>query len=164
MSLADIMLDQLAIARRVVEDAEEVVPTWRIMTPEGSFKIQTHYDEDKPEQRERLLRLISRFMTWKMATSFVMTDEMWLGPMAAQEALLVVGVSYHERRAALQRIRRTGSVPQFDALEWLDADLVDDAYWVALLPARRGEITVEEIAELARIFGEDGEMQAKRLS
>lgn len=162
MSLADIMLDQLAIARRIIEDGDEVVPAWRIATPEGPFLVLTRFDEDKPEQRERALFLISRFMTWKLATGFVLTAETWLGPIAAHEALLVVGVSHHERLAALQQIG-TGSVPRFDALEWLDADLVDDVYW-GLLPARRSEITLEEITELARLFGKDGEMAAELLS
>ena len=140
MSLSDLMLDQLAIARRIVEDGEE----------------------DQPDQRERALLLVSRFMTWKMATSFVMTAETWLGPLAAQEALLVVGVSFHERLAAVQRIR-PGNVPRLDSLEWLEADLVDDAYW-RLLPTGVSEISAEEINQLRRVFDEDGEMAAKRLS
>lgn len=91
-----------------------------------------------------------------------MTAETWLGPLAAQEALLVVGVSFHERLAALQRIR-PGNVPRFDSLEWLEADLVDDAYW-RLLPTGVSEISAEEINQLRRVFDEDGEMAAKRLS
>ena len=35
------MLDQLAIARRIVEDGDEVVPAWRIETPEGAFLVLT---------------------------------------------------------------------------------------------------------------------------
>ena len=163
MSLADFMLDQLAIARRIVEDGDEVVPAWRIETPEGAFLVLTRFDEDKPEQRERALLLVSRFMSWKMATSFVLTAETWLGPMGAQEALLAVGASYHQRLAALQRINQTETAPRFDTLEWLEADLVEDMFW-SLLPAGMKEITVEEITELARIFGEDGEMPAQRLS
>ena len=164
MSLADIMLDQLAVARRIVEDGDEVVPAWRITTPDGTFLVLTKFDEDNPEQRERALRLISRFMVWKMATSFVLSAETWLGPVAAHDALLVVGVSSREHLAAMQRIHQTGSVPRFDGLEWLNADLVDDAYW-RLLPARRSVITSEEINELRRLFDEDGgEMAAKRLN
>ncbi len=50
-----------------------------------------------------------------------------------------------------------------DALEWLEPDQVDEAYW-RLLPSGVGEITIEEIAELSAVFGEGGEMQAERLS
>ena len=33
MSLATIMLDQLAVARRVVAGGQEMVPVWRLETP-----------------------------------------------------------------------------------------------------------------------------------
>jgi hypothetical protein len=32
------------------------------------------------------------------------------------------------------------------------------------LPSRKSEISIEEIAELSAVFGEDGEMAAERLS
>jgi hypothetical protein len=40
-------------------------------------------------------------MAWKLATSFVLTAETWLGAeitRSGEEAILVVGVSHHERR------------------------------------------------------------------
>jgi len=46
MSLVDIMLEQLATARRIVEDGHEVVPAWRISTPEGSYLVLTRFDTD----------------------------------------------------------------------------------------------------------------------
>ena len=68
MSLATIMLDQLAVARRIVEDGKEMTPAWRIATPVGTFLIFTRFDTDKDDQRGRAQFLISRFMAWKMAT------------------------------------------------------------------------------------------------
>ena len=165
MSLPDIMLDQLAIARRIVEDGAEIIPTWRITTPEGAFLILTRFDPDKQGQRERALLLITRFMAWKMATSFVLTAETWLGrevTHSGEEALLVVGVSHHERRALLQRIHRTTPV-SFGVLEWAMPKQVDDTYY-RILPTGRSEITAEEALELAVIFGKDGELAAERLS
>ena len=53
MSLATIMLEQLAAARRIVEDGHEMVPAWRIATAEGTFLILTRFDTDKDEQRKR---------------------------------------------------------------------------------------------------------------
>ncbi len=79
MSLIDIMIDQLSSTRLFVEDGGECLPVWRIATPEGSYLIFTRFDHDKPEQRERVLLLMSRFMAWKTATSFVLTAETWLG-------------------------------------------------------------------------------------
>jgi hypothetical protein len=51
-------------------------------------------------------------MTWKMATSFVLTAETWLGAEIArsgEEALLAIGVSHRERLGLVQRI--TGHEP-----------------------------------------------------
>jgi hypothetical protein len=164
MSLVDLMLDQLATARRIVEDGAEVVPAWLITTPEGWYLILTRFDHNKEGQIERALHLITRFMTWKLATSFVMAAEFWLGSEvtpSGEEALIVVGVSRHERRAALQKIRR--SIPVgFGSVEWFEPDQVDQTLF-NLLPEKASEITFEEIAELSAVFGEGGEMQAERL-
>ena len=165
MALVDIILEQLSIARRIVEDGQEVVPAWRITTPEGAFLVLTRFDTDKPEQRRRALLLISRFMAWKLATSFVLSAETWLGPevtRSGQEALLVVGVSRHQRLAVMQRIS-PGDVADFGPAEWLDPEQVDETYF-SVLPTRATQISLEEIAELSRIFGKDGEMAAERLS
>jgi hypothetical protein len=165
MPLATIMLEQLAVARLIVEDGAEVIPTWRITTPGGSYLILTRFHTDKQEQRERALLLITRFMAWRMATSFVLTAETFLGPevtRSGEEALLVVGVSHHERLAAMQRLRRA-DVGTFGEVEWLEPEQVDDTYF-KLLPTGRSEITAEEAHELAVIFGKDGELAAERLS
>ena len=49
MSLATIMLDQLSIARQVVEGGQEVLPRWRITSSEGNFLIVTQFNTDVPE-------------------------------------------------------------------------------------------------------------------
>jgi hypothetical protein len=79
MSLIDIMIDQIGTTRTIIEDGAEVIPVWRINTPEGSYLVFTRLDYDKPERRERLLHLMTRLMVRKMATSFVLTAETWLG-------------------------------------------------------------------------------------
>ena len=130
MSLVDIMLDQLATARRIVEDGAEVVPAWLITTPGSPFLVLTRFDTDKPEQRERALFLITRFMAWKLATSFVLVAETWVGPVISRsgpEALFVVGVSRHEKRAAMQKIVREAPV-NFGPVVWLAPHQVDDTY------------------------------------
>ena len=165
MSLPDVMLEQLGIARRIVEDGHEVVPMWRITTPEGSYLVATRFRTDNEEERERALFLITRFMVWKMATSFVLTVETYLGAEVTRsdgEAILVVGVSRHDRLAVMRKILRDNPV-DFHAVERLQPEQVDEAYF-DLLPSKASEITIEEIAELTRIFGEDGEMAAERLS
>jgi hypothetical protein len=104
-------------------------------------------------------------MTWKMATSFVLTAETWLGPEETREgdeALLVIGVSHHERLGLIQRI--TGRDPvSFGSPEWLMPDQIDETYF-RLLPSGVSEITAKEAQELAFVFGEGGELMAERLS
>ena len=161
MSLATIMLEQLGVARRIVEDGNEVVPAWRITTAEGTFLIFTRFDTAQPKQRENALSLISRFMVWKMATSFVLTAETWVGA-DGEDALFIIGVSRHERLAVLQRIKR-GDPVTFSEPMWLAKHHVDDRYF-DLLPRGETEISAEEAAELARIFGRNGDLPAERLS
>ena len=48
MSIRDVMLEQLAVARRIVSDGHEVVPAWRIESPYGAWLLLTRFDPDKP--------------------------------------------------------------------------------------------------------------------
>ena len=161
MSLATLMLEQLAVARRIVENGEEVVPAWRIETPDGVFLILTPFDAIKPEFRDHRIFLISRFMAWKMATSFVFTAEPWLGA-DGEDALHIIGVSLHERLAVVQRIKHGDDV-SFSQPMWLARHHVEDRY-VAMLPRGQTEMTAVEAAMLARVFGRNGELPAQRLS
>src|SRR5665647_999153 len=159
------MLEQLAVARRIVKDGHEVVPAWRISTPDGAFLILTPFDMDKFEEREEAIFAISQFMAWKMATSFVLTAETWLGGQPTRQddqALFAVGVSRHERLAVLQQIWR-GDTVSFSEAQWLGPHQVDERYF-EMLPTGVTEITAEQDAELARMFGKNGVLPAERLS
>jgi hypothetical protein len=158
MALTDIMLEQLSIARRLIEAGENVVPAWRIQTPDGSFLVLTRFDHDKPQQGVRALHLMKRYMTWKMATSYVTTAEICLGPELTRkgpEALSVVGVSRNERRAAIQRIQRKPL--SFGEIEWLQPEQVDYTLF-GLLPETASSLTHIDIMELEIFFGPDGEL------
>ena len=96
-----------------------------------------------------------------MATSFVFTAETWVGA-DGEDALLIVGVSRHERLAVLQRIKRDEKV-SFSEPMWLPRHHVDDRY-VAMLPRGHAEISAEEVATLEKVFGKNGELPAERLS
>jgi hypothetical protein len=124
--------------------------------------ILTKFDPDKPEQRERALALMPRFMAWKLATAFVLTAETWLGPertRSGEEAVLTIGVSHHERMAVIRRIRRTPALA-FGPSEWLPPDALDDTYF-RLLPSGQNTVSAEEAAMLAAVFAEDGELPAR---
>ena len=160
--MRDLMLADLARALQIVQGGHEVVPTWRILAPDGDFVILTRFDPDKPEQRERAFALMPRFMAWKMATAFVLTAETWLGPertRSGEEAILAVGVSRGDRLAVIQRIRHAPAL-SFSPAEWLPPDAVDETLF-RLLPSGVTTIMAEEAAMLAAVFGEDGEMPAR---
>ena len=166
MALVDIMIDQLGSARRILEDGQKVVPSWLITTPEGRFLILAPLESETPETRERAMYLISRFMTWKLATSFVLTAESSL-PLPGKEengedAILAIGVSRNERIGLVQRSRKRDPL-SLTSPEWLNSEQIEEFY-SRLLPSRTSEITLEEIAELTATFGDGGKMQAERLS
>jgi hypothetical protein len=107
--------------------------------------------------------LVSRSMTWRLATRFVLTAEMRVGtPGSSEDAILAIGVSRHERVGLMQRIRRRDPL-SLTSPEWLTADQIAETY-SNLLPAKASEISIEEIAELSAVFGADGEMPAERSS
>ena len=102
-------------------------------------------------------------MTWRLATSFVLTAEMRLSVEgSAGEAILAVGVSRRERVGLVQRTRRRDPLT-LTSPEWLTAEQIDETY-SSSLPSRKSEITIDEIAELTAVFGENGEMAAERRS
>src|SRR5450631_2159538 len=136
MSLRELMLEELAGGLRIIRDGHELVPAWRIITPEDQFVILTRFDPDKPDQRERMLALVPRFMAWKLATAFVLTAETWLGPersRSGEEAVATIGVSHRERLGVIRRIRRTPGLV-FMPHEWLRPESLDETYF-RLLPS-----------------------------
>lgn len=166
MDLTVTMLEHLATAQNIVEKGAELVPAWRVVTPDGTFLILTRFDHNKPEQLERLISLMSRFMTWKMAFGYVLTVETWLGSeitRSHEEALLVVGVRRGERAALMQRISRADAKVNFGAVQWLMPEQVDETYFRLLQPAT-ASLTGDEIADLETTFGRDGELEAQLLS
>ena len=107
--------------------------------------------------------MVTRFMAWKLATSFVLTTKTWLGAeliQASDEALFTIGISQHERLAVLQRMKRDGAV-SFSQPMWLAAHHIDGCY-LKMLPGKRAEATAEEAAALERVFGKNGELPAER--
>ena len=53
MSLRELMLADLERGLRIVRDGHEIVPAWRIITPEGDFLILTRFDPNKNGRRTR---------------------------------------------------------------------------------------------------------------
>ena len=164
MQLKDAMLDQLAVARRIVTDGHPVVPAWRIRCADGDWLVLTRFDHDKPGQRDRAVTLMKRFMAWKLAQSFILTTETWIGSVetrAGEEAIATVGMSRAERLGILQIIRRNGAV-RFEPPLWLSIEQMDSLYW-SMLPQREESITAKEARALELIFGENGEFPTHKV-
>jgi hypothetical protein len=165
MSLRELMLAELERGLAAAREGHEIVPAWRILTPEGTYRILARFDPDRPQQRNQMLALVPRFMAWKMTTAFVLTAETWLGPQrtrSGEEAVLSIGVSRRERIGVIRRLRRKPAL-DFGAPEWLGADAIDETYF-RLLPAGVSRIMAEETAMLAIVFGENGEIPARRMN
>ena len=94
-------------------------------------------------------------MAWKMATSFVLTAETWLGA-DGEDALLIIGVSRNERLAVLERIK-SGDDVSFSEPMWLARHHVDDRYFAMLSRGQNGNFG-------RGVFGKNGELPAQRLN
>lgn len=174
MDLADALTDQLAAARRVVTSGSVVIPAWRIGTPDGQYLILTQYDETKPEQLERGLYLIGRFMAWKLATWFVHTGEGTHRDERGREHehIIGAGISRAQVIGARQRITRTSrssalsehTAVEFGPLEPFQGREAVDPLLLALLPSGQSSVDEKEARLLASLFREDGEMPAHRLN
>jgi hypothetical protein len=117
MSLDELMVADLEHGLAIVRESHQIVPAWRIPAPERTYLILTCFDPERPEQRERMLTLVPRFMAWKLAR-VVLTAETWLGsqrPRSGEEAVLTIGVSRHERLGVIRRTPAAAFAPP----EWL---------------------------------------------
>ena len=69
---------------------EEVVPRFRVMTPDDAWTVFVPLPDDLRE-RERRMRLVSGFMSWKSATGFILSSEI-----KEPDVVLSAGVSRRE--------------------------------------------------------------------
>jgi hypothetical protein len=173
MDLRAAIAEQLVTGRRIIAAGHTVVPAWRIGTPDGTFLILTRFDEAKPEQCERALALVGRFMAWKLAMAFVfMAEGTGRDELSAEHNyLMAAGISRREAIVVRQRIHRTAtpaepsrSFTDFGSPETFTGWDTIDPLLLTLLP--RGPVTVDEAEALllASLFGEGGEMPAHRLN
>ena len=79
-----LLSDEINRSIAIVRSSEEVIPRWRIITPNGDFKLMTRFTETVAN-RERITRLLAGFMAWKLASGYVMAGESWLGPVGAPQ-------------------------------------------------------------------------------
>ena len=161
--MREVLLRHLASSEQIVRDGEEIVPAWRVLTAEGSHLIFTRFDHDKPKQVERVMHLMRRFMVWRQALGFVLAMEVWLGAektRQGEEAIFVLGVAHNAPAAGvMRRLRRREGAVELAPAEWVPTDQIDPAFF-DVLPGRVETLAEGEAEELARIFGEAGELPA----
>jgi len=153
-----LLSDEINRSIAIVRSGEEVIPRWRIITPNGDFKLMTRFTETVAN-RERITRLLAGFMAWKLASGYVMAGESWLGPAGARndEALVAIGVTRSSALGAMRRIYRKPGLA-FGELEWLEESAVDPSYR-NLLPSAGSAIDAETMRDLETAFGAGGEFE-----
>jgi hypothetical protein len=164
LSLIDGMLEQLAVARSLIEAGQPAVPAWRIYSPDGTWIVLTPFDMEDDFERKRVLAELARFMAWRMAVGFIVTAETYLDigdKPFGQAALLAIGITRRERIGVVLHIQR-GGVDRMPAVEWLPAEQIDEAYG-KLLPNGTTSFSRQDIMDLMATFKADGPMPTRLL-
>jgi hypothetical protein len=162
--LEAIMLEELERSIEIVRSGAKVFPRWRIWcADEDEHVIVTQFANDD-EEGTRTIRLLSRFMAWRLATSYIMAGETWLGSENAQddEALICVAAARESISGAMRRIRREPSLA-FGEVEWLTASEIGDEFR-RILPTGASKLEIEELELLEAVFGKGGEMEATKIA
>ena len=146
--------DLLRAQRLIVRIQDEIDPQFRIASPEGDWWIGMTLVVD-PRERAKQMRLVSRFMQWKLSPAFTLASEI-----ITPDAVYCIGVSHRECHAALSRIKRNPIA--FGEIEWLPRSQIGDEY-LSLLPRGMTTLDARAIVELEEWFGTDGKFPAMRI-
>ena len=136
--MRDLVEIELARSREIIAGGVELVPRFRISTPDGESLMFVQLPDDLDE-RNRRMQLVASYMAVHLARSFVMSSEL-----VEPDAHSAVAVSRNGTMAALQVVRRT-PVLTFSEPVWLDAHQIGDEL-PAMLPGRVESVTPEQIA------------------
>ena len=151
--MRETIVDELRFSVGIVLSREEVVPRFRVISPEGDWTVFVPLPDDIGE-RQRRMQLLHGFMAWKSATAFVMSSELLVPDVVISAAVdrndVLVG--------ARPIVRKPLSVGR---VQWLPKESVGDEI-VALLPHGRVVLDAETEATLVRAFGDGGEFEARR--
>ena len=137
--MRDLIDKELAFSCGVIRDGHEVVPRFLINTPDGGYTIFCPLP-DSIEVRFAHMNLVSRFMVYRMATSFVMSSEL-----EEPDAVSSVFVRGGEAEAGVRLIERDPL--KFSSTMWLDAEQIGDEV-PSLLPSKFEELSAAEIHDI----------------
>ena len=149
--------EELARSERIVASNFDVMPRFRIMTPDGDYSILVPMLDD-PQDRLARLKLVTGFMAWKMATAFVVAGEN-----TDPNGIFCFAITHDYVDGVYRMIQRDGAgVATLGQIEPLSHQQCDPVF-IEMLPTERAEIAAETLAKLEKVFGLGGEMEATRL-
>jgi hypothetical protein len=154
--LTNFLTEEIAWSEAIVRDGEEVVPRFRIFSPEGQYIVFVQFSDEGHEYVHRL-RLVKMFMAWKLAAGFVLSAQI-----KSPEGITSYAVTKDARTGAQRRLERGGTI-SFGQLEWLDEGQIDIEL-SAMLPQRHNTLTTEMMRELDEALGGDGALVTYRVS
>ena len=152
----ELVLADLLRAQRLVQQIDdEIDPQFRIASAEGDWWIGITLSDDL-KTRELQMRMVSRFMQWKMSPAFTLASEL-----KDPDAVCCVGVSHRECHGVLSHIAR--SPLRFSREQWLTRAQIGDEL-PAMLPRGTTVLDDRAIAELMELFGAQGKFPAMQIS
>ena len=149
-----VLADFLRAQRLILRVQDEIDPQFRIASPEGDWWIGMMLDKNLAE-RERQMRLVSRFMRWKLSPSFTIASELM-----EPDAVYCIGVSHRECHGVMSLITRNPI--DFAPEQWLTREQIGDAI-PSMLPAGATVLDTRAIAELEEWFGPSGKFPAVKI-
>jgi hypothetical protein len=149
-----VLADLLRAQRLILRIQDEIDPQFRIASPEGDWWIGMTLDPNL-EKREQQMRLVSRFMQWKLSPAFTMASEI-----KVPDAVYCVGVSNHECHGVMSLILRNPI--RFAPEQWLTRAQIGDEVPSMLA---KGSMTPDAraVAELEEWFGSNGKFPAWKI-
>jgi hypothetical protein len=149
-----VLADLLRAQRLILRIQDEIDPQFRIASPEGDWWIGMTLD-DNLQERERQMRLVSRFMQWKLSPAFTIASEL-----KEPDAVYCVGVSHHECHGILSLIARNPI--RFAPEQWLTRAQIGDEV-PSMLARGATRLDARAIAELEEWFGPDGKFPGMKI-
>lgn len=154
--LRQMLREELEWSERVVAKATDVVPRFRVITPDGDYHILVQMRDD-PLDRLARLKLVAGFMAWKMASAFIVSGET-----TEPAGIFSFAVAADSVEGVFRSIEHDadGKVTIGQPVA-LDQEQCDPEF-VLMLPDTTAEIDADTMAQLEKVFGLGGEMEAQR--
>ena len=152
--MRDLIEEELAFSRGIIQDGHELVPRFRIATAEeGEVTIFVQLPDDLQERFNRMA-LVKAYMKAKLASWFVMASEL-----QEPDAAMVVAVNRQGVTGAFQMINRKPL--SFGPVQFVDRDQVGDEI-PSMLPNVIETLSAEEAREVERLIAHNAGLRLER--